>query len=234
MNSCSSVKLGTGVPALVLRNLQWDLSLRVLLFRWDKGGAQTWSVFQAQLMDKNSITTSPVPIASGTALSHFSHKLIRATSQRKENSLQIGRRITVSAERQGKKKQFQHCPRNWLGFQVPEVFPRFHHKISSGASSAGLSSYLELNPSLWSSHPVCKLMSLKLLYICLPLHLSSDLWHNHSCSWTFFFIVWGRCLKARLGAENIEIQIPVSTQGKGESTFQSPGFCRDPSLDSGF
>jgi len=53
-------------------------------------------------MGRNSVTISPVPIASGTAVSHLSHKLIRAASQRKENSLEIGRRITVSAEGQGK------------------------------------------------------------------------------------------------------------------------------------
>lgn len=57
-------------------------------------------------MGRNRVTISPVPITSGTALSHLSHKLIRAASQRKENSVQIGRRITVSAERQEKIADF--------------------------------------------------------------------------------------------------------------------------------
>lgn len=85
-NSCSSVKSWTDVAAvkaaLVLRNFQWDLSSRVLPLTWDKRGTQTWLVIQAQLMCRNSVTIRPVPIASGTALSHFSHNLIRVNISR--------------------------------------------------------------------------------------------------------------------------------------------------------
>lgn len=85
-NSCSSVKLWTDVAAvkaaLVLRNFQWDLSSRVLPLTWDKRGTQTWLVIQAQLMCRNSVTIRPVPIALGTALSHFSHNLIRVNISR--------------------------------------------------------------------------------------------------------------------------------------------------------
>lgn len=178
-NSCSQVKLGTDVPALkpalVLNNFWWDLNSGVLPFSWDKAGTQTWLVLQAQLMGRNSVTISPVPIASGTALTHLSHKPIRPTSQRKENfKLEEG-----SQQRGREKTNFSIVlETNWV-FR----FLRSFWESSSYVSFAGLSSYLEFNPSLWSSHPVCKVMSLKLRYICVPLCLSSDLWHKHRCSW---------------------------------------------------